>query len=593
MRTSRRTSAIVMLSALAIAAAACGSSKSSGGNAASSTSGAAATTVAASATTAGNAATTAAPSGGATTTAAGGKLLSYDESAKCGQKGYDGSIAKIEAIDAVTVKFTMCQADVAFPSKVAFASFAISPSEYLDKAGTTAGGDLVNKPIGTGPYKLKAWDKGNQVILERNDDYWGTKAKAKTVTVRWQTEPAQRLVELQSGQADGIDNVGTDDFDKIKGDKTLQLLPRPALNVFYLGMNRDAAPFDKEEVRQAVGAAIDKQRLVDTFYPKGSTAASQFLPEAIPGYAKGFTDFTYNPDKAKQLLAAAGFPNGFEVNLSYRDKSRGYLPQPTPIATDIQAQLAKVGIKVTLDVQESTTLLDNAAAGKLPFHLLGWGADYPDATNFLDYHFGKGAKPQFGKGFDDIWKDLDQAGSNADPAKRDALYADAAKLIAQHAPMIPIANGGSAVAYKAEVKGGQASPLSSEQFAPMDNGKDQFNFLQNGEPGGLYCADETDGEALRVCEQINESLLGYEINGTKVVPSLADKYESSADLKEWTFHLHPGVKFHDGSALDANDVVRSWRVQWDAADPAHKGRTGEFSYFTSLFGGFLNPPPAK
>jgi ABC-type transport system substrate-binding protein len=127
----------------------------------------------------------------------------------------------------------------------------------------------------------------------------------------------------------------------------------------------------------------------------------------------------------------------------------------------------------------------------------------------------------------------------------------------------------------------------------MDNGKDQFNFLQNGEPGGLYCADETDGEALRVCEQINESLLGYEVNGTKVVPALAETFEASADLTTWTFHLRKGVTFTDGSAMDANDVVRSWRVQWDANDPAHKGRTGEFSYFTSLFGGFLNPPPAK
>jgi ABC-type transport system substrate-binding protein len=584
MKQAKGVSALALASALALLAASCGSSKKSD---------TATATTTGSATTAAQVATTAAAAGATTTAASATKLLAYDESAKCGQKGYDGTIAKIEAIDELTVKFTMCQADVAFPSKVAFASFAVLPSEYLDKAGTTQGGDLVNLPIGTGPYKLKAWEKGSQIVLERNDAYWGTKAKAKTVTVRWSTEPAQRLVELQNGQADGIDNVGTDDFAKIKADPNLQIIERPALNIFYLGMNRDIAPFDNEKVRQAVGYAIDKQRLVDTFYPKGSTAATQFLPAAIPGYAAGFKDFTYDPEKAKALLTEAGFPTGFSVKLSYRDKSRGYLPQPTPIATDIQAQLAKVGIKVELDVQESTTLLDNAAAGKLPFHLLGWGADYPDATNFLDYHFGKGAKPQFGKGFDDIQKDLSDAGSTSDTAKRNALYADAAKLIAQHAPMIPIANGGSAVAYKASVKGAQASPLSSEVFAPMDNGKDQFNFLQNGEPGGLYCADETDGEALRVCEQINESLLGYEVNGTKVVPALAETFEASADLTTWTFHLRKGVTFTDGSAMDANDVVRSWRVQWDANDPAHKGRTGEFSYFTSLFGGFLNPPPAK
>src|SRR5262249_14496408 len=116
--------------------------------------------------------------------------------------------------------------------------------------------------------------------------------------------------------------------------------------------------------------------------------------------------------------------------------------------------------------------------------------------------------------------------------------------------------------------------------------------VQNGEPGGLYCADESDGEALRVCEQIGESLLAYKINSTEVEPSLAEKYESSADLKEWTFHLRQGVKFSDGSALDANGVGKSSRVQCDAADPLHQGREGNFPYFSALFGGFLNAKPS-
>ena len=116
--------------------------------------------------------------------------------------------------------------------------------------------------------------------------------------------------------------------------------------------------------------------------------------------------------------------------------------------------------------------------------------------------------------------------------------------------MIPLAHGGSATAYKATVEGAQASPLSNEQFAVMSiEGQEQFVWVQNGEPGGLYCADESDGESLRVCEQINESLLGYEINGTEVVEVLAESYESNDDLTEWTFTLREGVTFHDGSAV--------------------------------------------
>ena len=127
------------------------------------------------ATTAGGAATTA---GAATTggsTAPAGNLLKYDESAKCGTDAYKGELAKLEAVDAATVKFTLCNPDVAIPAKVAFAAFQIQPSEYLEKAGGTKGGDLVNKPIGTGPYMLKQWDQGSQIVLEANPNYWGDK----------------------------------------------------------------------------------------------------------------------------------------------------------------------------------------------------------------------------------------------------------------------------------------------------------------------------------------------------------------------------------------------------------------------------------
>jgi peptide/nickel transport system substrate-binding protein len=158
--------------------------------------------------------------------------------------------------------------------------------------------------------------------------------------------------------------------------------------------------------------------------------------------------------------------------------------------------------------------------------------------------------------------------------------------------MIPVAHGGSGLAFQAAAEGVHASPLSNEQLYRMEvPGQDQFTFVQNGEPAGLYCADETDGEALRVCEQINESLLAYETGGTETVPGLAEDYEANDDLTEWTFTLRSGVTFHDGSALDANDVVRTYRVQWDAADPLHVGRAGDFTYFSALFGGFLNAPP--
>ena len=434
---------------------------------------------------------------------------------------------------------------------------------------------------------------GNQLVLTRNDDYWGTKALAKTLVFQWNSEAAQRLVQLQSGTADGIDNVGTDDFDTVKNDANLALVERPGLNIMYVGFNVDQKPFDNEMVRQAIGYALDKNRIVANFYPKGSTAATQFLPSAIPGYDPSATGFTQDIAKAKDLLTQAGYPDGFETTLSYRDVVRGYLPQPTVVAQDLQDQLAQVGIKVTLDKQESGTFVDNTTAGKVPFFLFGWGADYPDATNFYDYHFNNPGLAQFGTQFADISALLTQAASKPDQASRDPLYAQVAALLQQHAPMIPVANGGSATAYKASVQNPQASPLSNEVFAVTATpGQDQFVWVQNAEPNGLYCADESDGETLRACEQIGESLLAYKVNGTEVEPSLAESFTSTPDLKEWTFKLRPGVKFSNGAALTANDVVKTYRVQWDAADPLHTGRTGDFTYFPGLFGGFVNAPPA-
>ncbi|HLT69534.1 MAG TPA: ABC transporter substrate-binding protein [Acidimicrobiales bacterium] len=519
------------------------------------------------------------------------EAVAIDESDQCGTEGYTGNLAAIEAVDELTVRFTLCEPDVAFPAKVAFSALGIHPSEHLEATG----GAPIENPIGTGPYRLEAWERGSQIVLTANEDYWGEAPSIPTVVFRWSAESAQRLVELQSGDVDGIDNVGTEDFAAVESDPDLQLLEREPLNVFYLGFNVDRPPFDDPLVRQAIGYAIDKDRIVENFYPEGSQAADQFLPPGIPQYEEGAETFTYDPERARQLLADAGYPDGIDVGpLSYRAEPRPYLPQPPQVASDIRDQLAQVGIRATLDEQESGAFIDNANTGNLSFYMLGWGADYPDATNFWDFHFGAGASPQFGTGFPDLHEVLAEAGSTTDEDERAELYAQANDLLFEHAPAIPIAYGGSAVAFKAEVEGAHASPLSNEQFAAMSmEGQDQLVWMQNGEPSGLYCADETDGEALRVCEQINESLLGYEVGGTEVVPLLAEDYESNEDLTEWTFHLREGVTFHDGTSLDAGDVVASYRVQWDAADPLHVGRDGLFTYFEALFGGFLNPPPAE
>ncbi len=506
---------------------------------------------------------------------------------------YGGEIQSITAVDPLTVEFVLCAPDGAFPQKVAFSSVGIQPYEHLQATG--GGGEaLFRNPVGTGPYMLENWDLGNEIVLTRNDSYWGEPAFEPTMIFRWASEAAARLVELQAGAVDGIDNPGAGDFEVIRNDSNLQLFEREGLNIFYVGMNNLIAPWDNQNLRLAVAHAIDKSRIVDNFYPPGSTAASQFMPSAIFGYTEGLEPLAYDPELARQLLAESGLELPVEVTINYRDVVRGYLPQPGIVAQDIQAQLAEVGINVTIEVMESGTFLDESDLGNLGFYLLGWGADYPDATNFLDVHFGQGSTLQFGERDQEVIDLLNEAGSISDPAERLALYEQVNILLRDRVPMLPVANGGSGVAFSAAIEGAHVSPLGNEAFSVMSDPNDEtFIFMQNGEPAGIYCADETDGEALRICEQITEALLAYEVGGTDVVPSLADSYTTSEDGLTWTFSLHPDVTFHDGSAFDANDVVMTYAVQWDAAHPLHVGRDGSFTYWTYLFKAFLNPPATE
>jgi ABC-type transport system substrate-binding protein len=414
-------------------------------------------------------------------------------------------------------------------------------------------------------------------------DYWGEPAKSPTAVFRWSAEGTQKLIELQAGTVDGIDNVAPDDIPTIQADATLQLTPREAFNIFYLGMNNTYAPFDNEQVRQAVAMAVDRQRIVDTFYPEGSSASDQFLPLGLLARDNAATGVAFDPEAARTLLADAGFPDGFTTTLKYRNVFRGYLPEPVLVAQDIAAQLEEnLGLTIEIVEMESGAYIDAANAGELEgLHMLGWTGDYPDPTNFYDFHFGSGASDQMGVKWDDITSRLAEAASLGDEAARRAIYAEVNELLKQHVPMVPIAHGASAAAYKADVQGAHASPLGNESLEVMFiEGQDTFTFMQNAEPIGLYCADETDGESLRVCEQTNESLLAYTVGGVEVIPSLAAEYSSNEDATVWTFTLREGVTFHDGSTLDANDVVMSWAVQWDASNPLHVGRTGDFAYFS-------------
>ncbi|NWG08216.1 MAG: peptide ABC transporter substrate-binding protein [Chloroflexi bacterium] len=504
-----------------------------------------------------------------------------------------GIIKGVEATGQYEVTFTLCQPDPAFLSKIAFSVYGIYPEEWLEATAGAEGrtSEGLEKPIGTGPYMVSEWNRGESITFTANPNYWGDAPAAETLVFRWSTESAARLLELQSGTVDAIDNVGPEDFETVSNDANLKLMERPALNTFYIAMTNTFAPFDNQAVRQAIAKGIDRQRIVDTFYPPGSEVASHFTPCAIPNACVGDPWYEFDPEAARAELAAAGFPDGFKTKLYYRDVVRGYLPQVSNVAQDIQAQLKEnLNIDAEIVVMESGAFIEESSAGRLDgFYLLGWGADFPHVTNFLDYHFGA-ANPQFGNQSPTYTEILAQAAQIADVAEAAPLYEQANNAIREYVPMIPVAHGGSGTAWRADVTNPQASPLSNEVFYVSDpGGRDVFVWMQNAEPISLFCADETDGESLRACEQVVEALYSYEINGTAVEPALAESCEPNDTLDVWVCTLRQGVTFHDGTTFDANDVVATFTMGLDASSPLHKGNTNVFEYYDYLWG-LMNKP---
>jgi len=512
--------------------------------------------------------------------------------AECGN-GYNGFIKSVVAQDANTVVFTLCKSDPAFLSKIAFSPFAIYPQEWIESTAgeTTRTSEGLEHPVGTGPYMVSEWKRGESVTFTANPNYWGEAPAAETLVFRWSSESAARLLELQAGTIDGFDNPGPDDFATIQADSTLQLSLRPALNVFYIGMTNTFAPFDNVKVRQALAMGIDRQRIVDTFYPVGSEVASHFTPCSIPNACDGDAWYEFDPAAAKALLAEAGFPDGFATKLYFRDVVRGYLPQVSSVAQDIQSQLKEnLNIDAEIVVMESGAFIEESGAGRLDgLYLLGWGADYPHITNFLDYHFGQ-ATQQFGAIPAAIYEPIALGATIADPAEAAPVYTEANNAIRELVPMIPIAHGGSAVAYRADVVNPQASPLTSETFFATDpGGRDVFIWMQNAEPISMFCADETDGESLRACEQVSEALYSYEINGTATRPALAESCTPNDDLTVWTCVLRQGVTFHDGSTFDAADVVATFNMGLNIGSPFHVGNTNLWEYYDYLWGLMKKP----
>lgn len=380
------------------------------------------------------------------------------------------------AKDATTVDLAFTRVSSKIPSALMLPSFSIhSPAalKQYDASNVSGSADDIKypayataHPTGTGPFKFKTWDLPNKSLtIERNDDYYGDKAKLKTVIFRTISDENARKQALRSGDIQGYDLVGPADVEPLKGEG-FNVLTRPAFNILYLAINQKGNPaLAKPEVRQAISMAINKQALVDSKLPPGAKAAISFLPDTVEGYNPDVKKYDYNVEEAKKLLASAGASN-LKLRFHYpTEVTRPYMPNPKDLFELISADLKAVGIEIeAIPLKWSPDYLNATTSGSAhDLHFLGWTGDYGDAYNFIGTMFDR-QKDEWGFNNPTLFAQFKDADSTADQAARVEKYKALNAAIAEFVPGVPISHSPPAIVFGKGLTGITPSPLTDERF---------------------------------------------------------------------------------------------------------------------------------
>ncbi|MFS0820623.1 ABC transporter substrate-binding protein [Bacillus sp. 1P02SD] len=381
-----------------------------------------------------------------------------------GFKDDEGHVIKsVEAVDDYTVKFTLKRPQAPFLNNLAMGPFGIASPTAIEEQGDKFG----ENPVGTGPFVFKEWKRNDTITLERNEDYWAGAPKLEKVIFRVIPDNSARLTALKTGEIDLMDGVNPSDVSQIESDSALQVLLRPGMNIGYFGFNTEMEPFNNPTVRQALNYAVDKQSIIDTFYAGNADPAVNPYPSFMPGYNDEIEGYAYDLDKAKELLAEAGYPDGFKMELWTFTNPRDYMPEPQKIAEAIQADFAKIGVEVEIVTYDWTTFLEKVQNGEAQSYLAGWIGDNGDPDNFLyvlldqDSIDGNNYSRYANQELHDL---LIAAQTETDDAKRNDMYKQAQEIIHTDAPWIPIAHARAALAASSSLKG----------FIPHPTGVDKF-----------------------------------------------------------------------------------------------------------------------
>lgn len=386
-----------------------------------------------------------------------------------GFKGDEGHVIESVTADGdykVIIKLKRPQAP--FLKNIAMSMFAIASPTAFEKGDD----QFERNPVGTGPFQFVEWKSNDSITIEKFDEYWQEGLpKLDKIIFRSIPDNSARLNALIAGEIDLADGINPADGEKIEGNADLQLIERPSMNVGYLGLTVTRPPFDKKEVRQAMNYAIDKETIIESFFEGRANAAKNPMPPSISGYNDDIEGYEYNPEKAKELLAQAGYPDGFEMELWAMPVPRPYMPDGAKVAEVIQSNLAEIGVKAKIVSFEWPTYLDKASKGEADAFMLGWTGDNGDADNFLyvlldEDNIGSNNYTYFKN--DEMHDLFIDAQTEVDENKRIELYKKAQEIIHEEAPWVPIAHSTPLLAAAKDLTGFVPHPTGSDLLSNVE-----------------------------------------------------------------------------------------------------------------------------
>ncbi|MGG1659978.1 glutathione ABC transporter substrate-binding protein [Brevibacillus sp. NRS-1366] len=361
-------------------------------------------------------------------------------------------VKEVKPIDDFTIQFILKRPFAPFFTVLAGSEGSILSPKAVEQYGK----ELTKHPTGTGPFTFQSWLPGQEIVLVRNETYWGEQAKVDKVVFKVIPEDATRIAMVESGEAHVAEQLPVSEINRVQSSKVMGLGSYDSFGVDYIGFNFRKKPFDDVRVRQAISHAIDSGAIIQGIFNGIGTPANTSLAPTVFGYDPQVKLYSYDLNKARLLLKEAGYPDGFQASIYTSDNKLRI-----SMAEVIQSQLKGIGIDLQVQVMEIGAYVAAASKGETEMFISNWGASADgDYTQYNLFHSRSQGSPgnHFFYSNPQVDQLIDGARSEVASEKRKQLYAKAQQLEMEDAVMIPIRNSVNLAAISSHAKGIWISP---------------------------------------------------------------------------------------------------------------------------------------